>query len=416
MPPGTSLDTLLSSFATFAGRDVPRDLPRRPNSSDTDAVVQEVRARLLKAHPTGEGLSAVTAQYFLRLVTSATVELLRRQRQTPASTAHAPDEGATQLRAALGALPSSRRVPILLQLEGYSPDDTALITGWNPARVATALDDATDTLREMLKSLHGKRVNTPVTSRGALASKDLQELRAAWLICREPEITGPGVDLVLENEPTTAPEPSDIASALGGTMSEDDRLRALDRTLYRGAARELALLHHLRAAAQATMPSASATPKQPAARTAPARSTPESRRKGDAQSLARIGWVGAGLAIVAALIFTFTRERTTAETVVVTAAPVEPVAPVLLLPPPGSAVSDSLYLVWRPAKGASSYVAELVDAAGQRVLSVATVDTTVVVTLDSPADQRRVAGWAVTGMFSGGRAAGSATQSFLPLR
>lgn len=172
MPPVAALDQLLEKFDALA-RQVART--RGLDATEVDDVVQDVRVRLWKAHPTGENLATVTASYFVRVVTSAVVDHLRRKRrhaqasldaeQTAAAMADtlqlAPtdqserDALASTLRRALDALAPNRRVLVLLHLEGYTREDMSSMTGWSESKVRNLLHRGLDDLREALSAMEG---------------------------------------------------------------------------------------------------------------------------------------------------------------------------------------------------------------------------------------------------------------------
>lgn len=72
---------------------------------------------------------------------------------------------------------------------------------------------------------------------------------------------------------------------------------------------------------------------------------------------------------------------------------------------------DTLRLAWRRVPSAASYMAEVMDADGQRVVSVATADTTALVTIANTSDRQRVAGWWVTARMADGQTTRSELRS-----
>jgi hypothetical protein len=86
--------------------------------------------------------------------------------------------------------------------------------------------------------------------------------------------------------------------------------------------------------------------------------------------------------------------------------------PLPVAPSAGAPVTlDTLRLVWRAVPSAASYMAEVMDADGQRVVSVATADTTALVTIANASDRQRVAGWWVTARMADGQTTRSDLQS-----
>lgn len=172
MPPASALDQLLEKFDALA-RQVART--RGLDATEVDDVVQDVRIRLWKAHPTGENLATLTASYFVRVVTSAVVDHLRRKRRhshtsldaehaaatVPTTLQVAPadhaerDALARKLRRALDTLAPNRRVLVLLHLEGYTREDMSSMTGWSEAKVSNLLYRGLDDLREALTAMEG---------------------------------------------------------------------------------------------------------------------------------------------------------------------------------------------------------------------------------------------------------------------
>lgn len=172
MPPAAALDQLLEKFDALA-RQVART--RGLDATEVDDVVQDVRIRLWKAHPTGENLTTLTASYFVRVVTSAVVDHLRRKRRhahasldaehaagvVPSTLQVAPtdhserDALASKLRRALDTLAPNRRVLVLLHLEGYTREDMSSMTGWSEAKVRNLLYRGLDDLREALTAMEG---------------------------------------------------------------------------------------------------------------------------------------------------------------------------------------------------------------------------------------------------------------------
>lgn len=241
------------------------------------------------------------------------------------------------------------------------------------------------------------------------------ELRAAWQLLRGgssgPQAAAPvNADAVVPQPP---PEPADIAAVLNGTLSEDDMVRDLDRALMRGAADEVAMLHALRSAAHDTLQTGHRpTPSADSRTTARADSRADLRTPGasgkagtDAQPTNR-WWImplAAALMLAVGIPMWNSRQAETGNEAAQTRGAASTV-PLPVAPAEGAQVlSDTLRLVWRPVPLAASYMAEVMDADGQRVVSVATADTTVLVTIANPGDRRRVASWWVTARMADGQ-------------
>lgn len=226
------------------------------------------------------------------------------------------------------------------------------------------------------------------------------ELRAAWQLLRGgasgPQAAGPlGADAVVPQPP---PEPADIAAVLNGTLSEDDMVRDLDRALLRGAADDVAMLYALRSAAHDTLQSGS-------------KATPAGERRADQRTPGASGKAGADtrppnrlwiMPLAAALVLAigiplWNSRQSTAENDAAETRGTATNVPVPVAPAEGAPVTlDTLRLSWRPVPSAASYMAEVMDADGQRVVSVATADTTALVTIANVSDRQRVAGWWIT--------------------
>lgn len=233
------------------------------------------------------------------------------------------------------------------------------------------------------------------------------ELRAAWQLLRggasSPKAVGPlSADAVVPQPP---PEPADIAAVLNGTLSEDDMVRDLDRALLRGAADDVAMLHALRSAAHDTLQSASkATPA--GERRADLR-TPGASGKAGADALPSNRWwimlLAAALVLAVGIPAWNSRQSTDDNEAAETQGAASSV-PLPVSPAEGAQVTlDTLRLIWRPVPLAASYMAEVMDADGQRVVSVATADTTALVTIANAGDRQRVAGWWVTARMADGQ-------------
>lgn len=170
---GTALERLMARFAALARHAArARGLP----AEEIDEILQDVRIRLWKAHPESENLERLGASYFVKVVSSAVIDRLRRRRQQETSldavTALAvvpealqvlpPDVAeqnalAVRLEQALATLPRNRRLVVQLHLEGYGRDEMAGMTGWTEAKVRNLLYRGLEDLRERLRSDGGTR-------------------------------------------------------------------------------------------------------------------------------------------------------------------------------------------------------------------------------------------------------------------
>lgn len=157
----------MARFSALAARAArARGVPRE----ELDEILQDVRVRLWKAHPERENLERLGASYFVKVVSSAVVDRLRRQRradvrldQADEATAvpealqvRQPDIAerdalAARLEAALATLPRNRRLLVQLHLEGYERHEMASMTGWTEAKVRNLLYRGLDDLRDALR-------------------------------------------------------------------------------------------------------------------------------------------------------------------------------------------------------------------------------------------------------------------------
>lgn len=242
------------------------------------------------------------------------------------------------------------------------------------------------------------------------------ELRAAWQLLRDgkPDALAADplkADAVVMQPP---PEPADIAAALNGTLSDDDLVRELDRALLRGAADEVAMLHALRSAAHDTLQSGQkstpSTDKRADLRTPPRDSGKTATSSQPASRLLVLPMAAALLLAVGIPVWN-SRQRTAISDTAQTRGATSTV-PIPVAPEQGAGVTlDTLRLTWRPVPSAASYMAEVMDADGQRVVSVATADTTALVTIANISDRQRVAGWWVTARMADGQTTRSELRS-----
>lgn len=164
----TALDQLFGTFEVLA-RQIART--RGLDAAEVEDVVQDVRIRLWKAHPSGENAGTFTTSYLVKVVTSAIVDHLRRKRRHTHDVLDTGDESmrvpevlqvapedtaerealAVRLRTALDSMTPNRRMLVLLHLEGYTRDDMVNMTGWTEAKVRNLLYRGLDDLRERLE-------------------------------------------------------------------------------------------------------------------------------------------------------------------------------------------------------------------------------------------------------------------------
>jgi len=165
---GTALERLIARVSALAARAArARGLP----AEEIDEILQDVRIRLWKAHPDSENLERLGAAYLVKVVSSAVVDRLRRQRRADTSLdaannmATVPDALqvlppdvierdalAARLEQALATLPANRRLLVQLHLEGYDREEMAGMTGWTEAKVRNLLYRGLDDLRACLRS------------------------------------------------------------------------------------------------------------------------------------------------------------------------------------------------------------------------------------------------------------------------
>lgn len=164
-----ALGRLMARFGALARRAA---LARGLSTDEVDEVLQDVRIRLWKAQTAAESLDRVGASYLLRVVASAVIDHIRRQRRRKETSLDAvldaeslptplqiepPDLAerqavARRLDRALGALPENRRAVVQLHLEGYERSEIAGMTGWTEAKVRNLLYRGLDDLRVHLRA------------------------------------------------------------------------------------------------------------------------------------------------------------------------------------------------------------------------------------------------------------------------
>jgi RNA polymerase sigma-70 factor (ECF subfamily) len=165
---GTALERLMARFSALAMRAA---RARGLATDDFDEILQDVRIRLWKAHPESENLERLSASYFVKVVSSAVVDRLRRQRRSETSLDAAtaatvvpdalqvqpPDAAeqdalAARLERALATLPRNRRLVVQLHLDGYQREEISGMTGWTEAKVRNLMYRGLDDLRAHLRA------------------------------------------------------------------------------------------------------------------------------------------------------------------------------------------------------------------------------------------------------------------------
>ncbi len=169
---GSALERLMARFTGLARRAA---RARGLSADEIDEILQDVRIRLWKAHPQSENLERLGASYFVKVVTSAVVDRLRKRRRADTSLdveleqttvpvalqVAAPDMAerdalATRLERALALLPRNRRLVVQLHLEGYERQEIGGMTGWTEAKVRNLMYRGLDDLRASLRSDGGQ--------------------------------------------------------------------------------------------------------------------------------------------------------------------------------------------------------------------------------------------------------------------
>jgi len=165
---GTALERLMARFTGLARR-VAR--ARGLSVVEVDEILQDVRIRLWQAHPQNENIERLGASYFVKVVTSAVVDRLRKRRRADTSLdvelaqttlpmalqVVPPDLAeqealATRLERALALLTRNRRLVVQLHLDGYERQEISGMTGWTEAKVRNLLYRGLDDLRASLRS------------------------------------------------------------------------------------------------------------------------------------------------------------------------------------------------------------------------------------------------------------------------
>jgi len=150
----SALEQLLHRYTAVLWRALRQ---HRLPETDIDDLSQEVRIRLWRALSTAEQIAQAPASYVYRTATSATVDLIRRQRTrreqsieqcheglaiastTDADQAAEASELADQIDQAVALLSESRRVVVRMYLAGYHRREIAELLGWTEAKTRNLL-------------------------------------------------------------------------------------------------------------------------------------------------------------------------------------------------------------------------------------------------------------------------------------
>ena len=179
--PKSSLDHAIEdALAAYAGTVRAMAHRHRLSPSDLDEIFQEMRIRLWNARTRGERIGAMKPSYVYQMARSAAIDVIRRTRHSTEKTlgdtgergeawghpAERTDgmavntELESQVRAALAALPESRRVVVQMHLAGYGQQEITEMLGWTSGKVRNLLSRGLGDLRDWL----AVRGVAPVTS------------------------------------------------------------------------------------------------------------------------------------------------------------------------------------------------------------------------------------------------------------
>lgn len=211
-----------------------------------------------------------------------------------------------------------------------------------------------------------------------------EELRRAYdaLRHRRREESSDGRD-------SRRPAPEAIWAAVAGHDEPGERVRILDDALHSGASDEIAFAQSMHAAALDAATANTATPSK-------------------TFRLQRWGWLAAAAAVlIVAGVPLWQRTRMAATEVGANATRYRDgsatVGVSLVTPKSDEAVPADGRFVWRALRQARSYRFEAIDATGNTVTSVTSLDTTVALPTDiTSADRKRIAGWWVTATMEDG--------------
>jgi RNA polymerase sigma factor (sigma-70 family) len=161
-----ALDTLIARCASkvrLVGRT------HRLDPSEVDEVFQEVRVRIWTAIGPGESIAGLPSSYVYRTATSVALDLIRRRRTKRAAmsdpihlVSDPPDarSGSAELielqelggliEESLAELPTSRRGPVRMFLDGYAKEEIAAVLGWTEPKTRNLLYRGLADLRAVL--------------------------------------------------------------------------------------------------------------------------------------------------------------------------------------------------------------------------------------------------------------------------
>lgn len=136
---------------------------------ELDALLQDVRIRVWRAHPTSESIAQLPTSYVYRVAMTAAVDLIRKRRreqEREPPLAEAPlvamatragaDEAALAsdlgdaIARALESMIEARRVVVRMHLHGYERAEMSGMLGWSEDKVRNLLYRGLQDLRERL--------------------------------------------------------------------------------------------------------------------------------------------------------------------------------------------------------------------------------------------------------------------------
>jgi RNA polymerase sigma-70 factor (ECF subfamily) len=141
----------------------------RLDPAEVDEVFQEVRVRIWTAIGPGERIAGLPTSYVYRTATSVALDLIRRRRtkreamsdpihlvsdpadlETGASEQLELQELGGVIAESLAELPTSRRGPVRMFLDGYAKEEIAAVLGWSEPKTRNLLYRGLADLRDAL--------------------------------------------------------------------------------------------------------------------------------------------------------------------------------------------------------------------------------------------------------------------------
>jgi RNA polymerase sigma factor (sigma-70 family) len=141
----------------------------RLDPSEVDEVFQEVRVRIWTAMGSGETIAALASSYVYRTATSVALDMIRRRRskrEAMSDPIHLVSDPADRetgaedrmdlqelggvIAEALAELPTSRRGPVRMYLDGYDKEEIAAVLGWTEPKTRNLLYRGLADLRDAL--------------------------------------------------------------------------------------------------------------------------------------------------------------------------------------------------------------------------------------------------------------------------